>query len=118
MQLSDKRLVMDSFAQHAAAALGKPSVVCMIDEYTAGHFSYDMHTTIIGNPPTIKPELRHSIYNKYNIAGQPIEFPYNNEAEIYDADRIIEALMQTPAAEQPVIVKEVQGNHVEVVEPA
>lgn len=89
---SAKRLFMDSFTQHAAAALGKPSVVCMIDEYTAAHFGYEMHSTIIANPPTIKPELRYSVFSKYNISGTPTEFPYNNEAEIYDADAIIAAL--------------------------
>jgi hypothetical protein len=98
IQLSEKRLFIDSFAQHAAAALGKPSVVCMIDDLTATHFGYDMHTTIIAHPPTIKPELRHAVYNKYNISGIPTEFPYNNESEIYDVNKIIEAIRNTPAS--------------------
>jgi hypothetical protein len=116
IQLSAKRLFIDSFAQHAAAALGKPSVVCFIDDYTATHFGYDLHTNIIANSPTIKPELRHSVFSKYNISGTPTEFPYNNEAEIFDADKIIEALRNTPPAEQPIIIKEPQTNHVETAE--
>jgi len=92
ISISHKRLFIDSFAQHAAAALGKPSVVCMIDQFVANQFSYDMHTTIIANPPTCKPELKHSVFAKYNISGVPIEFPYNHEGEIYDIDQIIEAI--------------------------
>ena len=88
---SEKRLFMDSFAQHTAVALHKPSVVCWIGN-TPTQFGYDMHTNIIANEPTIKPELKFSVFSKYNIAGQITEFPYKNEDEIFDADKIIDAL--------------------------
>jgi hypothetical protein len=91
ISLSAKRLFIDSFAQHTAAALNKHSVVCWIGN-TPEQFGYDMHTNIVANPPTIRPELRHSVFSKYNISGQVTEFCYNNEDEIFDADRIIEAL--------------------------
>jgi len=52
-----------------------------------------MHTNLIANPPTLEPELRHSVLSKYNTNGPETEFPYNNEEEIFDADKIIEALM-------------------------
>lgn len=55
-----------------------------------------MHTNIVANPPTLKPELRHSIYNKYNISGQPIEFCYNNEDEIFDTEKILQAIKNQP----------------------
>jgi len=84
-------LFIDSFAQHAAAALGIPSVVCWVGNSPA-QFGYNIHTNIIANPPTIRPELRHSVYSKYNISGQPTEFPYHNEDEIFSADYIIEVL--------------------------
>lgn len=87
--MSEKRLLIDSFAQHAAAALGKPSVVCWIGN-TPEQFGYDIHTNIIANLPTIKLELKHSIFSKYNISGQPSEFCYNNEDEIFDIDKIID----------------------------
>ena len=89
---SVKRLFIDSFAQHAAAALGKPSVVCMLDQQVVNRFGYDMHHNILAATPPNKPELRYSVLSKYNISGQPTEFPYNNEREIYNADEIIEAL--------------------------
>lgn len=98
IQLSSKRLFIDSFAQHAAAALGKPSVVCWIGNKPE-QFGYELHTNIPANEPTIKPELRHSVYSRYNIGGNATEFPYNNENEVFDADRIIAALAAEPASE-------------------
>ncbi len=91
--LSSKRLFIDSFCQHAAAALGMPSVVCWVGN-TPQQFGYSLHTNIIAAPPTVRPELRHSIFSKYNISGQPTEFPYHHEDQIFNADQIIEALMK------------------------
>jgi hypothetical protein len=91
ISLSEKRLFIDSFAQHAAAALNKHSVVCWIGNLPS-QFGYEMHTNIIANEPTIRPELKFSVLSKYNISGQITEFPYKNEDEIFDADKIIEAL--------------------------
>ena len=96
ISMSTKRLFIDSFAQHAAAALGMQSVVCWIGN-TPSQFGYDIHTNLIANPPTMRPELRHSVFGRYNISGQPTEFPYNNEDEIFDTDKIIEALINTPS---------------------
>ncbi len=104
INMSAKGLFVDSFAQHTAAALGKPSVVCWIGNIPS-QFGYELHTNIVANQPTIKPELRHSVFSKYNISGQPTEFPYNNEGEIFDADRIIEALKNTPAPKVATIVE-------------
>ena len=103
ISLSTKRVFIDSFAQHNAAALGLPSVVCWIGN-TPTQFGYDMHTNIIANPPTIKPELRHSVFTKYNISGQATEFPYNNEDEIFNVDQIIEALKNTPPQEKKEVI--------------
>lgn len=113
--LSQKRLFIDSFAQHAAAALGLHSVVCWIGN-TPSQFGYDVHTNIVANPPTIRPELRHSVFSKYNISGVPTEFPYRHEEEIFDFNEIIEALLtskvQTPNnIEEP--TKEVATNNIE-----
>ena len=91
ISMSAKRLFIDSFAQHTAAALGLPSVVCWIGN-TPSQFGYELHNNIIANAPTLKPELRHSVFSKYNISGNATEFPYNNEDEIFDVDAIIEAL--------------------------
>lgn len=91
ISLSAKRLFIDSFAQHTAAALGLPSVVCWVGTKRQ-QFGYALHENIIANPPTIKPELRSSVFTRYNIFGQPTEFCYNNEDEIFNIDNIIRAL--------------------------
>lgn len=82
---------MDSFGQHAAASLGLPSVVCWIGN-SPNVFGYDVHHNIVSNEWTKKPELRNAYLGLFNIAGDPLEIPYNNESEIFDTQIIIEAL--------------------------
>jgi hypothetical protein len=89
--ISEKRLLIDSFAQHAAAALGKQSVVTWICN-KPNVFGYEIHKNITANTETIHPDLRNSFYNKYNIAGDLNEFPYNDEREIFDLEKIVNAL--------------------------
>lgn len=91
IQLSDKRLLMDSFGQHAAAALNKPSTVLWICN-KPNVFGYDLHTNIQANPETATPELRNAYLGKYNIGGDPVEFPYNKETDIFNVDQIIKSL--------------------------
>lgn len=90
ISLSEKRLLMDSFGEHAAAALNKPSTVLWIAN-SPKVFGYDLHTNIIANPETTSPELRNAYLSKYNIGGDPVEFPYNNESEIFDVDAVIKS---------------------------
>jgi hypothetical protein len=91
LNFSQKRLLIDSFAQHAAAALGLPSTVCWVSNKPKV-FGYDLHDNIQANAFTNKPELRNAYLSKFNIAGDLIEFPYNSEDEIFDAEVIIESL--------------------------
>jgi len=89
--MSEKRLFIDSFAQHTAAAMGLPSVVFWIANVPS-QFGYEMHTNIIANPPTLEPELKRAGLSMYNTNGPETEFPYNNEEEIINAEVLIEAL--------------------------
>lgn len=91
ISISEKRLLMDSFAQHASACLGKESVVLWVCN-SPKVFGYDMHTNIVANKETNTPELRNSYLSKYNISGDLLEFPYNNESEIFNIDEVINAL--------------------------
>jgi hypothetical protein len=93
IHLSSKRLFMDSFAQHAAAALGKDSTVLWIVNSPVV-FGYDSHNNIICNDFTKKPELKLAYLNKFNIMGEPIEFPYNSEEEIFNTQQVIQSLSQ------------------------
>jgi hypothetical protein len=91
IELSSKRLFMDSFAQHTAAALNKPSTVLWIAN-KPNVFGYEIHDNIVSNPFTLKPELRNSYLSKFNIAGDLLEFPYNNESEIFNINDVLKSL--------------------------
>lgn len=88
---SQKRLLMDSFCQHTAAALDKSSTVLWIANKPQV-FGYDLHDNILANDFTKKPELKASIYSKFNIAGDPLEFPYNSERDIFNSEEVIKSL--------------------------
>jgi hypothetical protein len=89
--ISQKRLLIDSFIQHACAAYNLPSVVLWIAN-SPKVFGYDVHTNIIANPSTNKPDIRNAFLTKFNIGGEPFEFPYNDEREIFNSEDIIKAL--------------------------
>jgi len=55
-------------------------------------FGHNIHNNIVANPFTRKPELRHAYLQKFDIAGNLMEFPYNNEAEIFNTQQIIDSL--------------------------
>ena len=89
---SDKRLLIDSFAQHVAVAVNKPSVVCFIANKPA-QFGYEMHTNLVANPYTVTPEYKNSVFTEFNTIGATEEeFPYQGEEDIFDVDKIIEAV--------------------------
>jgi hypothetical protein len=89
--LTEKRLFMDSFAQHTAAALNLPSTVLWIANKPQV-FGYDLHTNIVSNPETAEGDLKSSYLAKYDIIGDPMQFPYNDESEIFDIDKVIASL--------------------------
>jgi hypothetical protein len=105
---SDKRLLIDSFAQHTAAALRKPSVVCWIAN-TPAQFGYELHQNILANAETLKPDLRTAVYQKYNILGLDGECPYNSQEDIFDADRIIEAIATLSEKSEPAVKSKVKA---------
>jgi hypothetical protein len=89
--LSERRLVMDSFLQHCLGALGLPAVVCWIVNSPVV-YGYELHTNILANPNTFEPDLKHSLYTKFDFLGNELEFPYNDEQEIFDSKEVIELL--------------------------
>lgn len=88
---SQKRLFMDSFCQHLAAALHLKSSVLWVGN-SPKVFGYNIHDNILPNPETKKPDLRHAFYTKYNIAGALHEFPYTTETQIFNVDKVLESL--------------------------
>lgn len=91
LAMSSKRLLIDSFSQHVAAAMRMPSTVCWIANKPEV-FGYQMHDNVVSNPHTAKPELRHSYLNKFNIIGDLLEFPYQSEEDIFNVQDIIKSL--------------------------
>lgn len=90
-EMSQKRLLIDSFLQHVSSAMDKKSTVCWIVN-KPNVFGYQIHDNIICNEFTRKGETRAAYLNKFNITGDLVEFPYNNEIEIFDEEKIIHSL--------------------------
>lgn len=91
IKIAKKRLFIDSFAQHTAKALDCDSVVCWIAN-SPNQFGYENNINILAKEPTVIPELKNSVFSKYNIGGDLLEFPYRNEDEIFDVEEIIDAV--------------------------
>jgi hypothetical protein len=91
LMMSHRRLLIDSFAQHAAAAFHLPSTVCWVANSEVV-FGYDTHINIRANNFTKRPELRNAFLHPFDITGNPQEFPFNSENDIFDVDQIIESL--------------------------
>lgn len=90
--LSSKRLLMDSFLHHLCSSFKlKSSVLWIVNSPNV--FGYDFNDNILANPFTNKPELRSSYLQEFNITGEPLEFPYNSEEEIFDIERVIKSLI-------------------------
>jgi hypothetical protein len=89
--MSEKRLLIDSFAQHTAAAMNKPSTVCWVVN-KPNVFGYNLHDNIVANTFTIKPELRNAYLSRFSISGDLVEFPYENENDIFNIEQIIQSL--------------------------
>lgn len=92
IKFSDKRLFIDSVAQHAATALGKSSVVTWIGNRPE-IFGYESDDNII---PNAEEKFRHMIdsyLEEYNIAGTLHECPYDTN-EIFDKKEILKKLKE------------------------
>ena len=91
LTLSAKRLLIDSSSMHIATALNLPSVIGWIGT-NLKVFGYDMHTNIIANEPTKEVNIERNSYTKYLLYEDISTLPYNNFSEIFDTQKIINAL--------------------------
>lgn len=90
---SDKRILIDSCLQHAAAALDLPSVV-LWNGTSPKVFGYDIHTNI----ETIKPQnfkLPGSYLFDFDFTGNETEYPFNDKEELFNIDEILKAIEST-----------------------
>ena len=86
---SDKRLLIDSSLQHAAAALNLPSTVLWVGT-SPKLFGYDIHDNIVAEIPNDQ-KLPDSYLFDYDFEGQVHDYPFDNET-IFDLDEIIKSL--------------------------
>ena len=89
--LSEKRLLIDSCLQHAAAAFNMESTVLWIGS-PAKVFGYDMHTNIQANEPKNKPKLPDSYLFDYDFEGKLHDYPYGEKEKLFDVDEVISSL--------------------------
>jgi len=89
LPLSTKRLLIDSFAQHACAALGLQSTVLWIGN-SPKVFGYPEHINIFPNA-NIARKFDRYVYLNEDISGQIQEFPYDT-INVFDINEIIAAV--------------------------
>lgn len=88
--LSSKRLFIDSFSQHVAAALGLQSTVLWIGNKPEV-FGYSEHINIQPNANYVRELTKFSYLDKFSIDGQVQQFPYDT-VNLFDINKIIEAV--------------------------
>ena len=87
---SKKRLFIDSFAHHVAAALDLPSTVCWIGN-KPDVFGYKLHNNITPNAKVQRDFKKYSYLDAYDISGQIQQFPYD-DVNLFDINEIIKAV--------------------------
>jgi len=88
--LSTKRLFIDSFAQHVAAALDLQSTVVWIGNKPEV-FGYPENINIVPNANYVRELNKFSYLDQFDISGQIQQFPYDT-INLFDINKIIEAV--------------------------
>jgi len=88
--LSQKRLFIDSFAQHVAAGLDLESTVVWIGN-KPDVFGYDEHINVMPNVDHVRELNKFSYLDQFDISGQIQQFPYDT-VNMLDINKIIEAV--------------------------
>ena len=88
--LSTKRLFIDSFAQHVAAALDLQSTVVWIGNKPEV-FGYAENINVIPSANYVRELNKFSYLDQFDIAGQIQQFPYDT-VNVLDINKIIEAV--------------------------
>lgn len=87
--VSNKRIFIDSFAQHVAAALSLPSTVLWITNKPEV-FGYDTNRNILARPFDNQIKAVHAYLEEFDFTGnQAYQYPYNND-NIFDIDGILD----------------------------
>jgi hypothetical protein len=92
VELTDKRLLIDSSLQHAACAFGMPSTV-LWNATSSVIFGHSIHDNIQAKEKPQK-SLPNSVYFDYQFDANENEYPYEDEdmCDLYNIDQIIASL--------------------------
>jgi ADP-heptose:LPS heptosyltransferase len=85
-----KRILIDSSVQHAAAALNKKSAV-LWNGTSPKVFGYDLHDNISTEVP-YDFKLPGSYLFDFDFDGNEVEYPYGNDVELFDINKIIKSV--------------------------
>lgn len=91
LQLADKRLLIDSFSQHLAAAFQLSSTVCWVTTRPE-QFGYEMHNNIQANPFTLQPDFPNNLYQPFALAQDISSCPYQKLEDVFNDEQIIKSL--------------------------
>jgi len=88
---SDKRIVIDSSLQHAAAALNLPSTVTWVATHP-DLFGYSIHNNITTKKEYAKGTIDSYMYD-YDFTGVIHECPYKILDDFHDVDAIVKSVL-------------------------
>lgn len=89
--LSEKRVLIDSSLQHAAAAMGLKSTVLWVGT-SSNNFGYSLHDNIIAKPPKGNVKMIDAYLFDYSFDGIVHECPYMDQEEIFDMNQIYKSI--------------------------
>ena len=89
LAVSDKRVLIDSSLQHAAAAMNLSSTVFWVGTSPI-NFGYSMHNNIVANKPTDTTKLIDSYLFDYSFEGLTHECPYYSLEEMFNISQVLE----------------------------
>ena len=91
LQLADKRLLIDSFSQHLAAAFNLPSTVCWVTTKPEV-FGYDLHNNIKSQQFTMRVDFPTNLYQPFGLSQDISSCPYKRLQDIFNDNQIIRSL--------------------------
>jgi len=92
LQMSSKRLLIDSVYQHASSALGLPATVLWVLTEPS-KFGYEMHDNIMCNEPELKNMDRlEQLFT--GLDTNTDKCPFGQDQKIFDTKKIVDSLKQ------------------------
>jgi len=91
LSISEKCLLIDSFAQHLAKAMNKKAVV-LWSATSPEMFGYNTHINIKANKHTKQPNINHPHYQQFQLVEAIEHCPYKDLSEIFNYNQVYKAL--------------------------